>query len=94
MNVGREVSHRLDRINIWMMPVLQDYTTVRINFDPEKELVCYVSKRGSRVKPNSKIGNEGFKRVSSVSTNPHVSKYQYAPYNEGGEGVTVVKFKE
>ncbi len=29
-----------------------------------------------------------------LDANPHVSKYQYAPYNEGGEGVTVVKFKE
>ena len=29
-----------------------------------------------------------------LDANPHVSQYQYAPYNEGGEGVTVVKFKE
>ena len=30
----------------------------------------------------------------TLNTNPHVANYQYAPYNEGGEGVTVVKFKE
>lgn len=30
----------------------------------------------------------------TLDTNPHVVNYQYAPYNEGGEGVTVVKFKE
>lgn len=26
--------------------------------------------------------------------NPHVAKYQFAPYDQGGEGVTVVTFKE
>ncbi|MDE0314231.1 MAG: endonuclease MutS2 [Candidatus Poribacteria bacterium] len=29
-----------------------------------------------------------------LDTNPHVANYQYAPHSEGGEGVTVVKFKE
>lgn len=29
-----------------------------------------------------------------LDANPHVANYQYAPHNEGGEGVTVVKFKE
>ncbi|MDE0084494.1 MAG: endonuclease MutS2, partial [Candidatus Poribacteria bacterium] len=29
-----------------------------------------------------------------LNTNPHVANYQYAPHSEGGEGVTVVKFKE
>lgn len=26
--------------------------------------------------------------------NPHIAKYQFAPYDQGGEGVTVVTFKE
>ncbi len=26
--------------------------------------------------------------------NPHVAKYQFAPYDQGGEGITVVTFKE
>ena len=30
----------------------------------------------------------------ALETNPHVADFQYAPHNEGGEGVTVVKFKE
>ena len=30
----------------------------------------------------------------TLNLNPHVTNYQYAPPNEGGEGVTVVKFKE
>ena len=30
----------------------------------------------------------------TLAANPHVADYQYAPYNEGGEGVTVAKFKE
>ena len=29
-----------------------------------------------------------------LDDNPHVANYQYASYAEGGEGVTVVKFKE
>ncbi|MXV78229.1 endonuclease MutS2 [Candidatus Poribacteria bacterium] len=30
----------------------------------------------------------------TLAANPHVIDFQYAPHNEGGEGVTVVKFKE
>ncbi len=30
----------------------------------------------------------------TLDANPHVANYQYAPQSEGGEGVTVVKFKE
>ena len=30
----------------------------------------------------------------TLAANPHVVDFQYAPHNEGGEGVTVVKFKE
>ena len=30
----------------------------------------------------------------TLASNPHVIDFQYAPHNEGGEGVTVVKFKE
>ncbi len=30
----------------------------------------------------------------ALETNPHVADFRYAPHNEGGEGVTVVKFKE
>lgn len=30
----------------------------------------------------------------TLSTNPHVASYQYASPSEGGEGVTVVKFRE
>ena len=30
----------------------------------------------------------------TLAANPHVVDFQYAPYSEGGEGVTVVKFKE
>ncbi len=30
----------------------------------------------------------------TLAANPHVVDYQYAPFNEGGEGVTVAKFKE
>lgn len=30
----------------------------------------------------------------TLAANPHVIDFQYAPHHEGGEGVTVVKFKE
>ena len=31
---------------------------------------------------------------AELRVNPHVAKYQFAPHNQGGEGVTVVTFKE
>lgn len=30
----------------------------------------------------------------TLAANPHVADFQYAPYSEGGEGVTVAKFRE
>ena len=29
-----------------------------------------------------------------LKDNPHVAKYQYAPHDQGGEGVTVITFKD